>query len=200
MSSKKMSASDKQPRPFNHHGTPSEILGANGEKIQVVPDEKTVINSFLPNKDLVLVRQRNETKVIVSDNASTSGCPFADVIATGPSCKLVKEGDRVSMAGGCTVWPIPYRGLSGYFLMREGDIFGIVNPQEGDRARSAKLFDEYVIVVKGDSASVDELGDLDKKEPLTSTKEYLNKTGVLPPLDQEACNEAAIMDNIERNG
>lgn len=141
----KMSANDNQARPFNHHGSPQEILGANGEKIAAVQDEKTVIDSFLPNKDLVLIRQRNEAGIIMPDGASSSGCPFGDVIATGPSCKLVKDGDRISVAGGCTVWPIPYKGKTGYFLMREGDIFGIVNPREGAKEESAKLFNEYCV-------------------------------------------------------
>ncbi len=144
----KMSASDHQSRPFNHHGSPSEILGANGEKIAAIQDEKTAIESFLPNKDLVLVRQRNEAKIVLPDGASSSGCPFADVISTGPSCKLVKDGDRISMAGGCTVWPIPYQGKPGYFLMREGDIFGIINPREDAKAHSAKLFNEFVLDMK----------------------------------------------------
>lgn len=154
----------------NHHGSPKEILGANGQPVMAERDDKTYIETFLPNKDLVLVRMRNEAGIALPEQITTSGCPFADIIEAGPSCKLAKVGCRCFVAGGCTAWKIPYKGRSDHYLVREGDLFGIVNPEADHFGWSAKRFETNVVEFRNDTGNYD--------STVATAKDYLAKAGL----------------------
>lgn len=142
------------PKHGNHHGSPKEILGemmredaggsamtpsqekspkilgGDGQPVQSVMDEKTIIQEFEPIKTMVLIKSRKES-ILITAKSNSSVCPYADVIAVGPLCVQLRVGDRVMIAGGCDAWPIPYRGNEDgdYLLVQEGNFYGIVNPR-----------------------------------------------------------------------
>jgi hypothetical protein len=97
---------------------------------------------------------RNEAGIALPDAAQTSGCPYADIVAYGPSCKIARIGLRVIVAGGATAWNLPYQGKKDHFLVREGDLFGVINPPAGLMEQAAQLFNEYNISLSGDAPAL----------------------------------------------